>query len=57
MRGVILSPDRFGNVMVPAALQSLASALRQVPGTEVMVVDGTTRSGNGLLYADFFDFT
>ena len=57
VRGVILSPDRFGNVMVPAALQSLTSALRQVPGTEVMVVDGTTRSGNGLLYADFFDFT
>lgn len=57
VRVVILSPDRSNKVMAPVALQSLIALLRRAPGTEVMVVDATTRSGNGLLYADFFDFT
>lgn len=57
IRAVILAPDRFGNWMPRSPLQSLTAACRNVPGTEVVVTDATVRSANGLIYADFFDFT
>ncbi len=57
VRAAILSPDRFGNAMPSPNLQNMTSILRALPGVEVMTMDATTRTGNGLIYADFFDFT
>lgn len=57
VRAVILSPDRFGNTMPLPNLMNLTTTLRNVPGAEVSMTDATTRTGNGMMYADFFDFT
>ena len=58
VRVVILSPDRLGRELdPPQVIRSLTKELRALPGCETMTVDATSRSGNGLMYADFFDFT
>ncbi len=57
IRAVILSPDYDDNQMEPAKLRSLINSLRKVRNTEVIMVDANARKANGLLYADFFDFT
>lgn len=57
VRAVILSPDRAGNHMPLANYQRLIAALRALSSVEIVTTDATTRTGNGLLYADFFDFT
>ena len=57
MRGVILSPDWTGNTMEWNDLKNLTNALREIPDCEVMTVDATCRQANGLMYADYFDFT
>jgi hypothetical protein len=57
IRAIILRPDRSGSWMLQSDLKSLVSNCRKIPGTEVVVVDATSRTASGLFYADFFDFT
>lgn len=57
VRAVILSPGRSGNYMPVLDHQDLTGALHAHPGVEVMTTDATKRTTNGLMYADFFDFT
>ena len=57
IRAVILTPDWSGNTLDWSDIQCLTNTLRTVPGCEVMTVDATDRETNGLMYADFFDFT
>lgn len=56
MRVAILSPDRHGNSLSIGDQDTIVKALRS-SGAEVVSVDATSRTANGLLYADFFDFT
>ncbi len=39
------------------AVRNLTNALRKIPSCEAMTVDATCRLANGLMYADYFDFT
>lgn len=57
LRVVLLSPDRSGCFMTGPDQQSLTAAMRVHPAVEVIVVDATKRTANGLVYADFFDFS
>lgn len=57
VRAVLLSPDRFGQAMVGRNLAANMAALRAIPRVEVILCDATSREANGLVYADFFDFT
>ena len=57
VRVVILSPDRLGCELNRQVIRNLTKELRALPGCETMTVDATSRRGNGLMYADFFDFT
>ena len=57
VRAVILSPDWSGRTMDWSDVQCLTKALRAMPNCEVMTVDATHRQANGLMYADYFDFT
>ena len=56
-RIVFLSPDRHGNLLqhLHTALASSLTALNS--HVEVCWIDATDRTANGLLLADFFDFT
>lgn len=56
MRVAVLSPDRHGNSLSVSDHEKIVTALRSVDA-EVMSVDATSRIANGLIYADFFDFT
>lgn len=57
VRVVILSPFWSGTQLDPNVLHELIQDLWLLPKCEVMVVDATSRTANGLIYADFFDFT
>ena len=57
VRAVILSPNRSGIVLETNELRQMTQDLRSLTGCEVMMVDATSRAANGLMYADFFDFT
>lgn len=57
VRAVVLCPDRSGTVMQANELQQLIQELRSMTKCEVVMVDATSRDANGLMYADFFDFT
>ena len=57
VRAVILSPGQSGDYMSKSDHQNLTGRLHALPGVEVMTTDATTRTANGLMYADFFDFT
>ena len=57
VRAAILSPDRSGNTMEWNDVRRLVETLRAMPNCEVMTVDATERQANGLMYADYFDFT
>lgn len=57
IRIAILNPDRHGNWMPKVDLLAITDAFRNLPATEVVAVDATSRTANGLMYADFFDFT
>lgn len=57
-RVAFLSPNRHGHsveTFLPG--RDLTQELLAVPGVEVMCLDGRQRGKNGLLLADFFDFT
>jgi hypothetical protein len=58
VRVAFLSPNRHG-VEVDGFLdgRDLMGELNQIHGVEVMCIDGRWRGVNGLLLADFFDFT
>ena len=57
VRAVILSPDRSGTTMDWSDILSLTKELRVRANCEVMTTDATDRRANGLIYADYFDFT
>ena len=57
VRVAILSPNKLGIALDPKVIRSLTKELRALPGCETMAVDATSKRGNGLMYADFFDFT
>ena len=58
IRVVILDPQFGGQHREPSELRDLVDAQYAV-GThvEVLICDARSRTGNGLIYADFFDFT
>ena len=43
--------------MPSSILRSLVKDLQSLANCEAMMVDATSRSANGLIYSDFFDFT
>ena len=57
IRVVLLSPDRFGNCIPRDDVRSLIDELRCIPRCEVMIADATSRTANGLMFSDFFDFS
>lgn len=57
VRAVLLHPDWQGNFPAQQGLSKLLAKLRALPRTEVILTDARTRKGNGLIYADYFDFT
>jgi hypothetical protein len=56
-RGVFLSPDRHGVSLQADEHMDLVDGLRQTPSLEVCWIDARDRRVNGLLLADFIDFT
>ncbi len=56
-RVVFLSPDRHGVSLQADEHMDLVDGLRQIPSMEVCWIDARERRVNGLLLADFFDFT
>ena len=57
VRAVTLSPGRSGDYMPVHDHQHLTKSLHALRGVEVMTTDATKQTANGLMYADFFDFT
>lgn len=58
IRVAFLSPNRHGETIgkfLPE--RDLTEELLAIPTVEVMCIDGRQRAKNGLLLADFFDFT
>lgn len=55
-RVLFLSPDRHGSLLQQAHLP-LVIGLRGIPSVEIAWIDARDRTENGLLIADFFDFT
>lgn len=58
LRVAFLSPNRHGqevNTFLPP--RDLRTELLSIGGVEVLCIDGRERGKNGLLLADFFDFT
>ena len=56
IRVAVISPDRQGSYLSTGTQQNIVQSLRAV-GAEIVVSDATSRTANGLTYADFFDFT
>jgi hypothetical protein len=56
VRAVFLDPDRHGNRLPNAFLYTATDRSWSVD-VEVVAVDARTRNMNGLMLADFFDFT
>jgi hypothetical protein len=56
-RVVFLSPDRHGAFLQDTEHMDLVDGLREIRSTEVCWIDARDRTVNGLLLADFFDFT
>lgn len=56
-RVVLFHPDKDGNLLEHQNQLNLLTRLQALPRTEVMMADARTKTGNGLIYADFFDFT
>ncbi len=57
VRAVILSPACRRQTIDWNILRALTRVLRAIPRCEVMTVDATDENANGLMLADFFDFT
>jgi hypothetical protein len=56
-RVVFLSPDRHRVSLQADKHLDLVDGLRKIPSVEVCWIDARDRSVNGLLLADFFDFS
>jgi hypothetical protein len=56
-RVVFLSPDRHGRSLQETEHIGLVDRLREISSVEVCWIDARNRTVNGLLLADFFDFT
>jgi hypothetical protein len=56
-RVAFLSPDRRGRLLQETEQMGLVDGLREIPSVEVCWIDARDRTVNGLLLADFFDFT
>ena len=56
VRAAILSPSWRGEPIEWSRIGSLTEKLRTKAGCEVITVDATHRTANGLMFADFFDF-
>ena len=56
-RVVFLSPDRHGTCLQEAEHRGLVDGLRQISSVEICWIDARHRTANGLLLADFFDFS
>ncbi|HEV7676342.1 MAG TPA: hypothetical protein VGQ12_17555 [Candidatus Angelobacter sp.] len=56
-RVVFLSPDRHGSCLQKAEHMELVDGLREIRSVEVCWIDARDRTVNGLLLADFFDFS
>ncbi|MCR9221958.1 MAG: hypothetical protein NXI21_17175 [Alphaproteobacteria bacterium] len=57
VRAVLLNPNQVGDFTDASTLSKRLADLHALPRTEVIAVDGREKQGNGLIYADFFDFT
>ena len=53
----VLSPDRHGRCLQETQHMELVDGLREIPSVEVCWIDARDRTVNGLLLADFFDFS
>lgn len=56
-RVVFLSPDRHGACLQETGHMELVDGLRRIESVEVCWIDARDRTANGLLLADFFDFS
>jgi hypothetical protein len=56
-RVALLSPDRHGTFAQDAVSLGLVDSLRALGSVDICSIDARDRSANGLLLADFFDFT
>ena len=54
---MFLSPDRHGRSLQERKHVGLVDRLREISSVEVCWIDARNRTVNGLLLADFFDFT
>ena len=57
VRAIILSPTCRGEPIEWNSIRSSTENLRDQTACEVLTVDATHRTANGLMLADFFDFT
>jgi hypothetical protein len=57
IRVCFLSPDRHGQMKDADYLEEVGSQLLQFDGLEYISIDARNRESNGLILADFFDFT
>ena len=57
VRAAILSPSWWGEPIEWIRIGSLTEQLRTNADCEVIIVDATHRTANGLMFADFFDFS
>jgi hypothetical protein len=57
VRVAFLSPNRHGHEIGTFSARDLRDELLSIDGVEVLCIDGRRRNTNGLLLADYFDFT
>jgi hypothetical protein len=59
IRVCFLSPDKDGQLITEAVsnINALVDSLRRIDGVECMFIDARSKTANGLVLADFFDFT
>ena len=57
VRAVILSPTCQGKPIEWDSIRALTENLRDQTACEVAIIDATRQTANGLMLADFFDFT
>lgn len=57
VRAVVFCPNKKSVFPAQQDLLNLLAGLQALPRTEVIMTDARTRTGNGLIYADFFDVT
>jgi hypothetical protein len=56
-RVAFLNPDRHGYHLPEGPQTIIVNRLRSMQSIEICAIDARDRTANGLLLADFFDFT